>query len=68
MSVVKVLELVGESKNSWQEAAANAVKEAAQTVHGITGVEVTNWTANVDNGNLTEYKANVKVAFSVDRP
>lgn len=66
MPVVKVLELVGESKNSWQEAASNAVQEAAKTVHGISGVEVTNWTANVRDGNLVEYKANVKVAFKVD--
>ncbi|MCL5677583.1 MAG: dodecin family protein [Firmicutes bacterium] len=66
MPVVKVLELVGESKNSWQEAASNAVQEAAKTVHGISGVEVTNWTANVHDGNLVEYKANVKIAFKVD--
>lgn len=66
MSIAKVLELVGESKESWQDAAASAVKEAAKTVRNITGVEVTNWTAHVDNGNLVEYKANVKVAFHVD--
>ena len=66
MSIAKVLELVGESKDSWQDAAASAVKEAAKTVRNITGVEVTNWTAHVDNGNLVEYKANVKVAFHVD--
>ena len=66
MTVVKVLELVGESKNSWQEAAANAVKEAARTVDHITGVEVLNWTANVEQGDIREYKANVKVAFAVD--
>lgn len=66
MPVVKVLELVGESRNSWEEAAHNAVREAARTVHGITGVEVQNWTANVSNGDIVEYKANVKVAFAVD--
>lgn len=66
MSVAKVVELVGESKNSWQEAATNAVQEAARTIRGITGVEVTNWTANVNDGNLVEYKASVKVAFHVE--
>ncbi|MEW6309101.1 MAG: dodecin family protein [Bacillota bacterium] len=66
MTVVKVLELVGESKHSWQEAAENAVAEAAKTVHNITGVEIYNLTANVDGSSIVEYKANVKVAFAVD--
>ncbi|MHB0887074.1 MAG: dodecin family protein [Bacillota bacterium] len=66
MTVVKVLELVGESKNSWQEAAANAVQEAAKTVDHITGVEVVNWTAGVNNGQIHDFKANVKVAFVVN--
>lgn len=66
MTVVKVLELVGESPNSWDEAVQNAVAEAARTIDNITGVEVANWTANVQDGRLTEYKANVKVAFAVD--
>ena len=66
MTVVKVLELVGESKEGWQEAAENAVREAARTVDHITGVEVYNMTANVEDGRIVEYKANVKVAFVVD--
>jgi flavin-binding protein dodecin len=66
MPVIKVLELVGESRTSWQEAAENAVREAAQTVDRITGVEVYNMTADVNAGRIVEYKANVKVAFAVD--
>lgn len=66
MSVVKVLELVGESPNSWQEAANNAVAEAARTVDHITGVEVCNWTAECAGGTIEKYRANVKVAFIVD--
>lgn len=67
MSVVKVVELVGESKQSWQDAAAAAVAEASRTLHNIKGVEIYNFTAEVDNGQITDYKANVKVAFLVDR-
>lgn len=66
MPVVKVLELVGESSNDWQDAIRNAVEEATRTVRNISGVEVCNMTANVQNGQITEYKANVKVAFLVD--
>lgn len=65
-NVVKVLELVGESPNSWQDAVESAVQEAARTVDNITGVEVYNLTGNVEKGSIVEYKANVKVAFLVD--
>ncbi len=65
-TVVKVLELVGESTNNWEDAVRSAVQEAARTVRNITGVEVCNMTANVQNGQIVEYKANVKVAFAVD--
>ena len=63
---VKVLELVGESDNSWQEAVESAVKDASKTIRNITGVEVLNNTANVKDGNVVEYKANVAIAFKVD--
>ncbi len=66
MTVVKVLELVGESRESWQDAANQAVVEAAKTVDNITGVEVANWTAHVENGRISSYKADVRVAFVVD--
>ena len=66
MTVVKVLELVGESQQSWQDAANQAVMEAAKTVDNITGVEVSNWTAHVNDGRISNYKANVRLAFVVD--
>ncbi|MBC7335230.1 MAG: dodecin domain-containing protein [Clostridia bacterium] len=65
---VKVIELVGESPNGWQEAVETAVAEAAKTIPNISGVEIYNLTANVVNGRLTEYKANVKVAYSEGVP
>lgn len=69
MPVVKVIELVGESKESWQHAVEEAVREAARTVRNITGVEVLNWTGEVDSntGKITGYRADVQVAFRVDR-
>lgn len=61
---VKVAELVGESSNSWKDAVRSAVKEAARDGNQITGVEVMNFTANVQNGDMVEYKANVKIAYA----
>ena len=63
---VKIVELVGESKNSWQEAVENAVKDASKTVRNISGIEVLNNTANVQGGKIVEYKADVAIAFKVD--
>ncbi|HAH97330.1 MAG TPA: hypothetical protein DCY84_04645 [Firmicutes bacterium] len=65
MTVVKIIELLGESNTSWEDAVKNAVKSASSTVDNITGVEVLNMTAGVHDGDLTEYKANVQVAFAV---
>jgi len=64
--VIKVLDLVGQSNDSWQQAAENALREAAKTVDHITGLELVNLTAEVQDGELTEFRANVKVAFAVD--
>ncbi len=66
MSVVKVLELVGSSGDGFQEAVEQAVERACQTVDGISGVEIVNLTADVNNGRVMQYRANIKVAFEVD--
>jgi len=63
--VVKVIELVGRSEESWQKAAENAVTQAAKTLADLVGVEVVGWTAEVRDGAIAAYKANVKVAFKV---
>ncbi|MGB9678552.1 MAG: dodecin family protein [Thermoanaerobacteraceae bacterium] len=67
MAVVKVLNIVGDSTKSWDDAIHNAVAEAAKTVDNISGVEVVNQTANVKDGKIVEYKANIQIAFRVDR-
>ncbi len=61
---IRVTELVGESSNSWQDAVECAVREASSTIRNITGVEVYNWTAECRNNRITEYKANIKVAYT----
>lgn len=63
--VAKVIELVGSSPNNWTEAVNNAVHEASKTVDDLRGVEVSNFTASIKNGGVTEYKANVHIAFSM---
>jgi len=63
---VKVVELVGESPNNWRDAVQQVVTDASRSIPNISGVEVYNLTANVTNGRLHEYKANVKIAYADD--
>lgn len=65
MTVVKVTELVGVSSESWEDAVRNAVRDASKTIDNITGVEITHATAKVNDGELTEYRADVKIAFGL---
>ena len=65
MKTIKVIELIGTSTQSWEDAANNAVKEAQETVSGITGVELVGQTARVEHGVIAEYRANLKLAFLV---
>ncbi len=66
MSVVKVIELVGSSDKSWQDAVDNAVRRAAKTVRNIRGVDVLGWTGKVDGDKIVEYRADVKISFVVE--
>lgn len=66
-TVMKVIELIGSSPNGWDDAAANAVKEAARTVRNIKGIELKRCSAKVEKGAIVEYRAVVKVAFDVER-
>ncbi len=66
-AVVKVIELVGSSPNSFSDAVRSAVKTAAQTIRNITGVEVVASNATVDeNGELSNYRVQCKIAFVVE--
>lgn len=67
MAVVKILNVVGDSTKSWDDAIQNAVAEASKTVDNISGIEVLNQTANVKDGKIVEYKANIQIAFRADR-
>lgn len=62
---IKVVEIIGISPKSFDDAVAQAIKKASKTVKGITGVEVVKHSAKVENGKIVQYKANVKLAFTV---
>jgi flavin-binding protein dodecin len=65
MAILKVIEILSNSKKSWEDATNNAVKEASKTVKDIRSVYVDNMTATVKDGQVDEYRVNVKITFSV---
>ena len=65
MTTVKVIKVLGTSDDSWEDAARTAVEEASETVDDISGVEVLDWTADVEDGRVDQYKATVEIAFPV---
>jgi len=66
MPVVKVIELIGTSKTSWEDAVQQIVKEAAASLRNVTGVDVVHHTALVQDGRISEYRATAHVAFRIE--
>ncbi len=67
MSIAKVIEIVANSDKSFDDAIQQGLAEAARTLHGISGIEVINWTADVENNQVTRYKVTLHIAFQVER-
>ncbi len=65
MAVVKIIELVGSSPNSSDEAAQNALADARQTLRNIKAVDVVS--TGLRGDNLDEWRAHVRVAFLIER-
>jgi hypothetical protein len=62
---VKVIEIIGISDESFEDAVSQGVAKAAETVKGITGVEVESMTARVRDGKVVQYHTTLKLAFAV---
>ena len=65
MSIVKVIEVIAESPKSWDDAAAQAVKEVAKTVDGINEIWVSGMKAVVENNKIVRYRITANVSFVV---
>ncbi len=62
-SIYKVIELIGTSPTSWEEAAKNAVDTAGKSLKNLRIAEVVEFDMKVDEGKVTAYRARVKVSF-----
>ena len=67
MAVVKVIELLAESEQSWEDAARQAVAEATKTVRGGSSVYVDNFQATVENDKVKNFRINAKISFVIEK-
>jgi flavin-binding protein dodecin len=65
-SVYKVIELIGTSTESWEKAAAAAVKRASQTLRELRVAEVSQLDIQMKDGKIQSYRAKVKVSFKYE--
>jgi flavin-binding protein dodecin len=65
-SVYKVIELVGTSTKSWEDAAKNAVERASQTLRDLRVAEVVELDMQLDNGKVEAYRAKVNISFKYE--
>ena len=62
---VKVIELIGISSESFEDAVQQGITKASQSIKGITGVEIISQSVKVKDARPVSYHANMKVAFGV---
>jgi len=67
-SVYKIIELVGTSKKSWEDAAQNAVETAGKSLQNLRIAEIVKLDMQIDKGKVVSYRARVNVSFKYEFP
>ena len=62
-SVYKIIELVGSSPNSWEEAAKNAVDRASKSLRDLRIAEISQLDLKIEDGKVAAYRAKVNLSF-----
>jgi dodecin len=66
-SIYKVIELVGSSPTSWEDAVKRAVDEAAKTLNDLRIAEISDLDAKIENNKVVAYRAKVKLSFKYEK-
>lgn len=65
MAVLKVIEVLANSSESWEDATKNALEQASKSVKNIRSVYINEQSASVKDGKIDDYRVNVKITFEV---
>ena len=63
MAIIKVIELLSESKKSWEDAAQNAVAEASKSIRNVRSVYIKDFSAEIEKGKIIKYRVTCKISF-----
>ena len=66
MKILKVIEVLSSSETSWEDATRKAVLKASNSVKHIRSVYVQEQSAVVENGEVTEFRVNLKLTFEIE--
>ena len=66
MAIVKVIEVLAQSEDSWEDATQQAFVEASKTVRNIQSIYIKEFQADVENNEITNYRINAKISFLVE--
>jgi flavin-binding protein dodecin len=66
MAVARVTEVVASSTKGWQDAVNEGLKRANKTLRNLTGLEVVEQKAKIENGKITEYRVKMKITFILE--
>jgi flavin-binding protein dodecin len=67
MPVVKIIELIGESSDGWEDAMRNVVAEAQKTLHGITRIGAKEFDVWIQDDKIQLFRVRAEVSFRLDR-
>jgi dodecin len=62
-SIYKIIEVVGTSKNSWEEAAKNAVETAGKSLEDLRVAEIVKLDMTIDKGKVSSFRSRVNISF-----
>lgn len=65
MSVLKVIEILGNSDTSFEDAVQNVINDVAKTVRDIKSVYIQDMQVTVENNQIAQYRINAKVTFGI---
>ena len=65
MSVLKVIELLGNSTTSFEDAVQNVINEASKSIQNIKSVYIQDMQVTVENNKIAQYRVNAKVTFGI---
>jgi dodecin len=65
--ILKVIEVLSESPNTWEEATQNVLTEASKTLRNIRSIYIKEFAAAVENDKIIGYRVTAKVTFEMER-